>query len=130
MCYHTTIPTILSHVFYMAIYIVERTASLMEFMLFRYHKIKKGNIHLPDNSNKQCYLTFFSRVILSCVCVSWDVFCAIKRNCIVLHCIVFGLCLGEVATLVVLQQLKQCICLEVYVVLYHFCSRQLEVEVI
>jgi len=29
---------------------------------------------------------FFSRVILSCVCVSWGVFCAIKRNCIVLYC--------------------------------------------
>ena len=59
---------ILPHVLYMAIYIVERTEFLMEFMFFRYHK-RKGNIHLLDVSNKQCYLTF-SSVILSCVCVS------------------------------------------------------------
>src|SRR6218665_572346 len=70
MCYHTRTRTILSHVFYMAISIVERTEFLMEFMIFRYHKNKKGNIHLPDVSNKQCYLTFFSLVILSCACVS------------------------------------------------------------
>src|SRR6218665_2660635 len=75
---------ILSHVFYMAIYIVERTEFLMEFMLFRYHKIRKEIF---------IFLTFpisnvFSRVILSCVCVSWGVFCAIKRNCIILYCIV------------------------------------------
>src|SRR6218665_699401 len=40
LCYHrrTRTRSILSHVFYMAIYIVERTVFLMEFMLFRYHK--------------------------------------------------------------------------------------------
>ena len=76
---------ILSHVFYMAIYIVERTEFLMEFMLFCYHKIRKEIF---------IFLTFpisnvFSRVILSCVCVSWGVFCAIKRNCIVLYCVLY-----------------------------------------
>src|SRR6218665_1724142 len=57
------------------------TEFLMEFLLFRYHKIRKEIL---------IFLTFpisnvFSRVILSCVCVSWGVFCAIKRNCIVLY---------------------------------------------
>src|SRR6218665_1306312 len=41
MCYPTRTRAILSHVFYMAIYIVERTEFLTEFMLFRYHKIRK-----------------------------------------------------------------------------------------
>src|SRR6218665_3537370 len=41
MCYYTRTRAILSHVFYMAIYIVERTEFLMKFMLFRYHKTRK-----------------------------------------------------------------------------------------
>src|SRR6218665_1720817 len=82
--YHTRTLAILSHVFYVAIYIAERTEFLMEFMLFRYYKIRKEIfifLAFPISN------VFFSRVILSCVCVSWGVFCAIKRNCIVLYCI-------------------------------------------
>src|SRR6218665_2421520 len=41
MCYHTRTRATFSHVFYMAIYIVERTEFLMEFMLFHYHKLRK-----------------------------------------------------------------------------------------
>ena len=66
----------------MAIYIVERTEFLMEFMLFRYYKIRKEifiSMTFPISN--------VIRVILSCDCVSWGVFCAIKRNCIVLYCI-------------------------------------------
>src|SRR6218665_2601730 len=58
MCYHTRTRAILSHVSYMAIYIVERTELLMEFMLFRYHKIRKEIF---------IFLTFpISNVFLSC----------------------------------------------------------------
>src|SRR6218665_3998640 len=58
MCYHTRTRAILSHVFYMAIYTVERTEFLMEFMLFRYHKIRKERF---------IFLTFpISNVFFSC----------------------------------------------------------------
>jgi len=70
MCYHTRTRAIFPHVFYMAIYIVERTDFLMEYMPFRYHKIRKEIF---------IFLTFpisnvFFRGILSCVCVIWGVF--------------------------------------------------------
>jgi len=74
----------------MAIYIVERTEFLMEFMLFRYHKIRKENIHLPDVSNKQCYLTFFLCNPQLRLC-QLGCFCAINQNCI--ECIIIMLLL-------------------------------------
>src|SRR6218665_2761070 len=71
MCYHTRTRAILSHISYMAIYIVESNEFLMEFMLFRYHKIRKEIF---------IFLTFPIRNVFSscCICVSWGVFCAIK----------------------------------------------------
>jgi len=82
MCYHTRTRVIFPHVFYMAIYIVERTEFLMEFMPFRYHKIRKEIfifLKFPISN------VFF--VESSVASVSAGVFFVpIKRNCIV-YCI-------------------------------------------
>src|SRR6218665_847645 len=76
------LPTTLSHVSYMAIYIVERTEFLMEFILFRYHKIKKeififltysiSNVFFSCNPQLRlcqlrCFLVPLNEIVLYCI---------------------------------------------------------------
>src|SRR6218665_1888646 len=71
MCYHTRTRATLSHAFYMAINIIERTEFLREFILFRSHK-KELFIFLTFPISN----AIFFPVILSCICVSWGIFYA------------------------------------------------------